>query len=184
MNVAETARLRLRWLDDGDATFILRLVNEPSWIRYIGDRNVRSVEDAQRYLREGPVAMYERLGFGLNLVESKATGEPLGICGLLRRDTLEHVDLGFAFVPGAWGQGYAQESAAAVLEHGRRELGVGTIVAIVSPDNERSCRLLGKLGFRLDRRVRLAPGDDELALYVAAARGACPGGDAMAGTGS
>ena len=118
MNVAETARLRLRWLDDGDATFILRLVNEPSWIRYIGDRNVRSVEDAQRYLREGPVAMYERLGFGLNLVESKATGEPLGICGLLRRDTLEHVDLGFAFVPGAWGQGYAQESAAATLIDG------------------------------------------------------------------
>ena len=169
MIVAETARLRLRWLDDADAPFILRLVNERSWIRYIGDRNVRSVEDAQRYLRNGPVAMYERLGFGLNLVESKATGEPLGICGLIKRDALEDVDLGFAFLPGAWGQGYALESAAAVMDHGRRELGLATIVAIVSPDNERSCRLLGKLGFRLERRVRLKPDDEELELYAAAA---------------
>ena len=100
MEVARTGRLRLRWLDARDAAFVLELVNDPAWIRYIGDRNVRTLRDAERYIDDGPVDMYARLGFGLYLVELTQTGEPVGLCGLIKRDALEDVDLGFAFLPG------------------------------------------------------------------------------------
>ena len=156
MNILQTARMTLRELTPADAPFIRELVNEPSWIRYIGDRGVRTEDDARAYLVKGPIAMYERHGFGLWMCEARDTGEPLGICGLIKRDTLEDVDVGFAFVPRHWGRGYAYESAAAVLDHGRRVLGMKRIVAITSPDNEPSIRLLEKLGLKLEKTYEIA----------------------------
>jgi RimJ/RimL family protein N-acetyltransferase len=169
LEVTGTERLVLRWIDAGDAAFLFELVNDPSWIQYIGDKGVRTLEDAQRYIQNGPLDMYKRLGFGLYLVELKETGERIGICGLIKRGALEHVDLGFAFLPRFWRNGYALESAAAVMSYGRRMLGLSQIVAVLSHDNRRSCKLLEKLGFRFQRKVRLQANGEELDLYVAAA---------------
>ena len=168
MTVTQTERLLLRWLDVRDSAFIFELVNEPSWLRYIGDKGVKTLQDAQRYIEEGPIEMYQRLGFGLYAVELKENGAPIGICGLIKRDALVDVDLGFAFLPRFWTKGYALESASAVMSYGRSALGLSRIVAIVSQDNHRSARLLEKLGFRLESSVSLQPDGDELKLYAAA----------------
>ena len=168
MTVTQTERLLLRWLDARDSAFIFELVNEPSWLRYIGDKGVKTLQDAQRYIEDGPIEMYQRLGFGLYVVELKENGAPIGICGLIKRDALIDVDLGFAFLPRFWTKGYAMESASAVMSYGRSALGLSRIVAIVSQDNHRSARLLEKLGFRLESSVSLQPDGDELKLYAAA----------------
>jgi RimJ/RimL family protein N-acetyltransferase len=162
----DTARLHLRPLTADDAPFILELLNEPSWIRFIGDRGVRTLGDARRYIAEGPGAMYERHGVGLLLVESKDDGDRLGICGLIRREALPDVDIGFAFVPRHWGKGFAFEAAEAVLEHGRRDLGLARIVAITSLDNESSIRLLEKLGMVFERTIRMPGEDEDLKLFA------------------
>ena len=167
MTVTQTERLLLRWLDVRDSAFIFELVNEPSWLRYIGDKGVKTLQDAQRYIEDGPIEMYQRLGFGLYAVELKENGAPIGICGLIKRDALVDVDLGFAFLPRFWTKGYALESASAVMSYGRSALGLSRIVAIVSQDNHRSARLLEKLGFRLESSVSLQPDGDELKLYAA-----------------
>lgn len=169
MEVARTERLSLRWLDARDAAFVLELVNDASWIRYIGDRNVRTLRDAERYIDDGPVAMYARLGFGLYLVELTQTLEPVGLCGLIQRDALEDVDLGFAFLPGHRGKGYALESAAAVMDYARTVVGRSRIVAILSRDNQRSRKLLEKLGFNREREIRLQADGEPLELYAAVA---------------
>jgi RimJ/RimL family protein N-acetyltransferase len=161
-----TARLQLHRLDSGDAPFILRLLNEPSWLRNIGDKGVRTPAEAQRYIETGPVAMYARLGFGLYQVRLTNSDEPIGMCGLLKRETLEDVDLGFAFFPEFWGKGYAREAAAGVLSYARHTLGLGRILAITTPDNDPSRRLLEKLGFELERSVHLDPGSEALLLYA------------------
>ncbi len=166
----ETERLRLRNLTLGDTDFVVELLNEPSFLRYIGDRNVRDRASACRYLEAGPFASYARFGFGLMCVELKPetvqdTAEPIGICGLLKRDTLEDVDVGFAFLPRYWRKGYAFEAAEAVLAQGRERFGLKRIVAITSPDNEASIRLLEKLGFRFERVMRLTPEADEVKLF-------------------
>jgi RimJ/RimL family protein N-acetyltransferase len=163
--VCETGRLTLRRLDDGDAAFILRLVNDADWLRYIGDRNVKSLDDARNYIQTGPVEMYARMGYGLYAVVL-AGGEPIGLCGLIKRDSLEHADLGFAFLPEYRGRGYAFEAARATLAYARNVLGLPRILAVTTLDNEASGGLLTKLGFRLDRRVRLEPADVELNLYT------------------
>ena len=168
MTVTQTERLLLRWLDARDSAFIFELVNEPSWLRYIGDKGVKTLQDAQRYIEDGPIEMYQRLGFGLYVVELKENGAPIGICGLIKRDALVDVDLGFAFLPRFWTKGYALESASAVMSYGRSALGLSRIVAIVSQDNHRSARLLKKLGFRFESSVSLQPDGDELKLYAAA----------------
>jgi RimJ/RimL family protein N-acetyltransferase len=165
LKVLETDRLILRRLSDGDAEFILRLVNEPSWLRYIGNRGVRNLEDARAYILKGPVEMYSRLGFGLYLVELKAEGVPVGICGLIKRDSLEDVDIGFAFLPEYWGRGYAFEAASAVMEYGRDALGLKRIVAITSADNESSARLLEKLGFQFDGMFKLSADSEEVRFF-------------------
>jgi len=169
VNVLETERLLLRWLRTDDAAFILELVNEPSWLRHIGDKGVRTLEDARSYIEKGPVAMYRRLGFGLYLVKLKASGQPAGICGLIQRNSLEDVDIGFAFLPRFWGQGYAIESASAVLSYGRRSLGLTRIVAITSQDNHVSAKLLAKLGFHFERLARLSADSEEVKVYAAGA---------------
>ena len=165
--VLETERLILRWLRTDDAAFIFELVNEPSWLKYIGDKGVKTLKDAENYIRKGPVEMYGRLGFGLYLVEIKESNEPIGICGLIKRETLEDVDLGFAFLPRFWGKHYAFESATAAMSYGKNVLGLPRIAAIISQDNRPSERLLEKLGFRFERKVRLSTSDDELKLYLA-----------------
>ncbi|MDP2859906.1 MAG: GNAT family N-acetyltransferase, partial [Bacillota bacterium] len=113
--VLETNRLALRRLSVDDAEFILELLNDPSFVRYIGDRGVRTKDDARRSIQTGPMESYERFGFGLYLVELKETGEPIGICGLLKRESLQEVDVGFALLPRFWSKGYAVESVSAVL---------------------------------------------------------------------
>jgi len=155
MTVLQTGRMALRRLTPDDAPFIRDLVNEPSWIRFIGDRGVRSVDDARAYLLRGPIAMYERHGFGLWMCEARASGEALGICGLVKRDSLEDVDIGFAFLPRFWGQGFAHEAATAVLDYGREVLELDRIVAITSPDNAPSIRVLEKLGLRLEKTFEM-----------------------------
>lgn len=167
--VAETQRLLLRRVDPADAPFVRDLVNDPAWIRYIGEKGVKTLADAQRYIETALMAMYERYGFGLYLVHLKALDAPIGICGLIKRDALEDVDLGFAFMPQFRGHGYAYEAASAVMAYGRGALGLGRIVAILASDNDRSSRLLGKLGFRPEGRVTLPPKGETLELYAAAA---------------
>ncbi len=166
MKVTETDRLVLRWLEPDDAPFILELVNQPSWLRFIGDRGVRTLDDARAYIANGPLDMCRRLGFGLFAVELKASGGAIGLCGLLKRDVLPDVDLGFAFLPAHWGQGYANESANAVVAFAESTLGLERIVAITSPDNQASIRLLRKLGFGLERMVRLSDEGSDLELYA------------------
>lgn len=166
MTVIETARLRLREFTPEDAAFVLRLLNEPSFLRYIGDRGVRSLDDAKRYIADGPVAGYARFGYGLMRVERKSDGATVGMCGVLKRDTLPDPDIGFSFLPEHWSQGYALESARAVMRHAREILGLGRIVAITTRDNEPSMRLLEKLGFRFERMIPM--GDEELRLFASA----------------
>jgi len=157
MEIFSTERLILREFTAADAPFILRLLNEPSWLRYIGDRGVRTLADAGAYVAKGPAASYARHGFGLWLVSRRADVAPLGMCGLLKRDTLDDVDVGYAFLPEFCGQGYAREAVAATLAHGRRVFGLKRIVAITAPDNESSIRLLEQLGFRFERLIAAAP---------------------------
>lgn len=166
MNVLQTQRLDLRQLVREDAPFILELVNEPSWLRFIGDRNVHSLEDAVGYIEKGPLESYAKNGFGLYLVVDRESGASAGLCGLIRRDVLPHVDIGFAFSPRFWGRGLAFEAASAVLAHGRDVLGLAPILAIVNPDNERSIALLEKLGMRFDRMFRLPPDEFDTRLYT------------------
>lgn len=148
MNVLETGRLALRRFSPDDAPLILQLLNEPLFLRFIGDKNVRTLADAGEYLRHGPLASYARHGFGLYHVSLKADGTPIGMCGLLKRDTLEDVDVGFAYLPQFGGRGYATEAAKATLEYGQTVLGLKRIVAIASPDNADSINVLQKIGLR------------------------------------
>ncbi|MEO8189575.1 MAG: GNAT family N-acetyltransferase [Acidobacteriota bacterium] len=170
MIVLETERLVLRRVTEEDAPFILELLNDPDWLRYIGDRKVRTLEDARGYIQTGPMGMYARHGLGLYLTELKDGGAPIGLCGLLRRDGLADPDIGFAFLPAFRGRGYASEAAAATLEYAKNTLGLEKVVAITSPDNGRSVRLLDKLGMRFERMIRLAPEADEVKLYSPAVR--------------
>ena len=164
MTDMETERLVLREFTAGDAAFVHRLVNEPSFLRYIGDRGVRTLDDARRYIADGPVDGYARHGHGLMRVVRKSDGADVGMCGVLKRDSLPDPDLGFSFFPEYWSQGYALEAGREVLRHARTTLGLGRILAITTVDNEPSIRLLGKLGFRFDRMVTM--GDEELRLFV------------------
>jgi RimJ/RimL family protein N-acetyltransferase len=164
--ILATDRLSLRELSVDDAGFMLRLLNEPSFLRYIGDRGVRTIEEARSYIRQGPIASYERHGFGLWLVEVQESGAAAGICGLLKRDVLEDADIGYAFLPEFWSQGYALEAASAVLAYARQTLGFARVLAVTNVDNESSIRLLGKLGFAYERMVRLADGDPEGKLFA------------------
>ncbi|MGG0151745.1 GNAT family N-acetyltransferase [Bacillus mycoides] len=153
MIVRETERLNLRWLDIKDAPFILELVNDPAWIQFIGDKGVKNLEDAKNYILNGPVDMYNKMGFGLYLVERKEDLTPLGMCGLIKRDSLEDVDIGFAFSEKFRSKGYGYESASAVIEYGKNELGLKRIVAITSTDNTASGKLLEKVGLRFEKII-------------------------------
>ena len=169
MPIAATARLTLNALTLDDAGFILRLLNDPDWLAFIGDKAVRTPDDARHYLRAGPLAMYAQHGHGLYRVSRAGTGgapdETVGLCGLVRRDGLPDADLGFAFLPEGRGRGYALEAAQAVLAHGFNDLGLPRILAITLPHNLRSCHLLERLGMTVRGSVRLPPERPDKLLY-------------------
>ena len=166
VNVLATERLFLRRLRADDADFILELLNEPAFLQNIGDRGVRNTADASRYILAGPVASYEQFGFGLCLVALKETGAPIGICGLLKRESMEDIEIGFAFLERSWGSGYAYESAAAVMDYARTSLGLNRIAATTAPGNRGSVRVLEKLGLRFERTFRLEGQEGETSLYA------------------
>ncbi len=168
--VLETARLRLRRFSLDDAPFILELVNDPGWLRFIGDRGVRNLDDARNYIVKGPIDMYTRLGYGLYLVEVKDGKVPAGMCGLLRRDYLDAPDIGFAFLPAYVGKGLAHEAAVAMMGYARSVLHMPRVLAITNRENEPSIRLLGKLGFSLERMVVPEGESREICLFATAPR--------------
>jgi RimJ/RimL family protein N-acetyltransferase len=163
--ILETERLTLRRANLGDAEFILRLLNEPSFLRFIGDRRVRTLPDAERYIADRLIASYERNGFGLWVVERRDAAGPIGICGLVKRDTLPDPDIGFAFLPEFWGRGFAFESAAGVRRYALDVLALTRLLAITNPDNSASIRIVEKLGLVFDRSLSLTTGEPEVNLY-------------------
>lgn len=165
MKILETERLLLRHLSVDDAAFMLELMNEPSYIRFIGDRKIRTLEGATVSITNGPIASYAKNGFGLYLVELKETGESIGICGLIKRDTLENVDIGYAFLPKFWLKGYAIESAMAVKDYARNVLGLKRMVGIADPENAGSIRVLEKIGMKFEKMIRLSEDDIDLKLF-------------------
>ncbi len=160
MSTLETERLQLRELNTDDAEFIFELVNEPAWLQNIGDKGVKNLADAHLYIVNGPQASYAKFGFGLYLVTLRDSDVAVGICGLLQRETLADVDIGFALLARFCGNGYAVEAAAAVLAHGRNVLSLPRVVAITAPDNLGSKRVLEKIGLRFNRMIEL-PGYDQ-----------------------
>ncbi len=163
MNIIETPRVILTEQTEDDASFIFELMNSPAWLKYIGDRNIRSVEDARTYIADGAIKSYKQSGFGFYLVKLKESLVPIGISGLVKRDTLEHPDIGFAFLPEYEGEGYGYESASAVMKYAREVLNIDTILAITSKDNVSSIKLLEKLGLTLKQFLTL--GNEELMLF-------------------
>lgn len=152
-SIFETERLLLRQPTVDDAGFLLRIVNEPSWLRYIGDRNVHTIEEAKNYLLNGSIKSFETNGFGFGIVILKETGALIGMCGLVKRNFLEDIDIGFAFFPQYTGQGYAFEAADAMMKYAHGPLGINRIAAITTQDNESSIRLLKKLGFQVNKTI-------------------------------
>jgi len=161
----KTERLILLQFTLSDTEFILELVNEPSFIQNIGDRGVQTIADAENYLANGPISSYAKNGFGMLAVTLNETGQLIGMCGLIKRDALEDVDIGYAFLPEFWSKGYALESVQAVMKHAKEVIGMKRVVAIVDPTNTRSIRLLEKVGMTFEKTVKLSEDDIDLKLY-------------------
>jgi len=166
--VIETPRLQMRRFVYTDAAFFVRLLNDPDWIRYIGDRDVHNQEQACAYMAKSYMAQYEKMGFGLYLVQLTGVAAPIGICGLIKRDGLDDVDIGFAFLREFRGKGYALEAAAATINYARDALKMKRVVAIATPDNAASIALLQKIGLRFEATTRLKDDAVELAVYAIA----------------
>jgi ribosomal-protein-alanine N-acetyltransferase len=163
--ILTTERLILRKLAVSDAEFICELVNDPDWLKNIGDKNVHSAADAERYLTNGPMSLYEKHGVGLFAVDLRESGKPIGMCGLVKRDTLEDFDLGFAFLPAYRGQGFALEAARGVLQYVKEVMKLNRLAAIVNRDNEPSAQLLKKLGFEKTGEMQMAGETKSVDLY-------------------
>lgn len=166
MNVIETERLNLREATEADAPFVLELLNDPDFVRNVADRGVRTLEEARRYVAEKFVESYRRDGYGFWLVEPKGTDITAGVCGLVKRDALPGVDVGYAFLPPFRSKGYASESASAVMRYARETLDLRRLYAIVNPENAVSVRVLEKLGMRFERMVRLSDDEPEIKLFA------------------
>jgi RimJ/RimL family protein N-acetyltransferase len=162
--ILETDRLTLREFIPADAPFILELVNSPGWLQFIGDRNIKTTDQAIAYLENGPIKSYAENGFGLAMVEIKDGKIPIGMCGIIKRDNLDNPDIGFAFLPGFTGKGYAFEIANATLAYAAGQLQLPTIYAITVPYNIRSISLLEKIGLKFIKKIR-SPENEELLLY-------------------
>lgn len=164
--VTETTRLALVQFAPEDAAFILELLNEPGWLRFIGDRNVHSENDARAYIANGPARSYAEHGFGLWKVTLRESGEALGMCGLIQRPQLERVDVGFAFLERHWGRGYAREAVAATLALARGRYGLAGLAAITDPENHASQKVLTDSGFRYNRLLETKIGGQENLHYL------------------
>jgi ribosomal-protein-alanine N-acetyltransferase len=162
--ILETERLVLREVEAADAAFVLGLLNSPGFLENIGDRGVRDEDQARAYVSERVLTSYRDHGFGMWLTEQKSDGKPVGLAGLVRREGLDHPDVGYAFIQRAWGQGYAQEAAAAVVSHARGALGIPVLAAITSPENFASMAVLRKIGFT-DRGMIQLPGVERESSY-------------------
>jgi RimJ/RimL family protein N-acetyltransferase len=163
--ILETERLKLRELTLDDTAFIIELVNTPGWLTFIGDRNIKTEEQAKSYLENGPLKSYRENGFGLSLVEMKDSQTKIGMCGILKRDSLEHPDIGFAFLPQFMEKGYAFEIAHATVQYTIDHLKLPIIYAIVVPENVRSIKLLNKIGLTFVKRFHFGDSNQELLLY-------------------
>ena len=159
-----TERLRIREFTEADAGFIFHLLNTPAWLEFIGNRNIKTLEDARLYIINAPLFSYLKFGFGPYLVELKDSAVPIGMCSLIKRDSLEDVDLGFAFLPEHIGKGYAYETCQAVMEYSKTILGIKKLVAITDTHNTSSVKLLEKIGFLSEGKVKL-PGEEEELLF-------------------
>ena len=165
MNIIETNRLILRKFILDDAGFVLELLNSPSWLKYIGDRNVKNLEDAKNYISDKLISSYVKNGFGLYEIILKKNNIPVGMCGLIKRDTLENIDLGFALSPVFTGKGYAFEAAFATLNYAKTVLKLERIIAITTTENKNSIKLLEKLKFVFEKMVHLSNEEEELMLF-------------------
>ena len=165
MHILDTERLSLREMVPGDAPFILALLNEPAFLENIADKGVRTLEDALGYIEKGPRASYAQHGYGLFVVELKETGEPVGICGLVKRPELADADVGYAFLQRHWSRGYAVEAAAATVEYGLGKLGMKRVLGITAPGNQRSIRVLELSGLRFEGMVQMAQYGGENRLF-------------------
>jgi [ribosomal protein S5]-alanine N-acetyltransferase len=163
MNITQTPRLLINHFTEADAPFVLEILNTPGWLQFIGDRNIKTLEAAQQYLKEKFLGGYEKFGFGMFAVRLKENNETIGMCGLVKRDHLQHADIGYAFLPQHAGKGYAIEAAAAVLQYANHTLKLHPILAIVTPDNNSSVKLLQKLNFVLQGTI--TDNDTELLLF-------------------
>jgi len=164
IKILETERLVLRQFELTDARFIVELVNTPGWLEFIGDRNIRTEVAAINYLENGPMKSYRENGFGLSMVELKDE-TPIGMCGILRRDTLENPDIGFSFLPEFMGKGYAFEIANATINYAKDHLNLKTILAITVPNNKRSRQLLEKIGLKFTKTIYTPIDNEELMLF-------------------
>lgn len=165
MKVFETERIRGRYFREEDAAFMLSLLNDPGWLRYIGDRGVRDEEQARQYLLNGAIQNYQRLGYGFYLLELIETNTAIGMCGFAQRDYLDAPDIGFALLSEYAGSGYAFEAAAACLDVARGTLQLGKVLATTRVDNARSSSLLEKLGMHFKENILHPDGDRYLKLY-------------------
>lgn len=163
--ILETERLRLRTFNLGDTKFIIDLLNSPGWLQFIGDRNIKTEEQAVTYLQNGPLKSYQQNGFGLSMVERKEDAIPVGMCGIIKRDNLENPDIGFAFLPEFNGKGYGYEIASATLAYAKNQLNLPIISAIVMAENTRSIKLLEKIGLKFIKHFTFPNSTDELLLY-------------------
>ena len=163
--ILETHRLCISELTKEDAPFFFELVNDPDWKRFIGDRNVQTIADAETYLTTRIIPFYSKWGFSFYLVIEKSTNLPIGISGFVKRDQLEFVDIGFAFLPMGRGKGYAFEATKALLDYGISKLEFDTVLAIANNDNERSHHLLKKLGLKFERYLKLNEEEEEISLF-------------------
>ena len=161
----ETPRLALRRVTLDDADLMLAIWNDPAFIRFVGDRGVRTLDESRAAMSEGVLRLFERFGYGPYCLVRKSDGERIGICGLFRRDVLENPDIGFALLPHYCGSGLASEAAQAVVAHARDCLGIETLAAIVSPENSASIALLEKLGLSFERGITMPGEDEEICLY-------------------
>ncbi len=163
--IIETERLRLREFDHSDSDLIFELLNSPGWLKYIGNRSIADIEDAANYIEAKLQKGYRDSGFGFYLVELKATGEKTGMCGIVKREGLDDIDLGFALLPKFENKGYAFESSMAVIQYAKNVLNIKKLAAITLPSNIASIRVLEKIGMKFEKRIYI-PGDpEELLLY-------------------
>ena len=165
MNILKTKRLKLSRVSEVDAPFIFKLVNTPTWIKYIGDRGVETMDDAKKYIQDGPVRSYREFGFGLFLMKLKNDDIPIGMCGLLKRKSLPDVDIGFAILPEYEKRGFTYEASSAVMDYAKNEVGLDRIIAITTNENQISIHLLKKLGLRFEEKLIVDEFKKEMLLY-------------------